>query len=102
MQQPERVPAGWYPDPLGMHQVRWWDSYSWTENTQASQDSFRTSETIVVSSHLGWADPEDAHTDEPKLADVSAQLARIPPPKFVPPPAPSPLPAASPVTLRLR
>jgi hypothetical protein len=23
--------AGWYPDPVGCHQVRWWDGARWTE-----------------------------------------------------------------------
>ncbi len=27
------VPAGWYPDPLGLPQLRWWDAQSWTEHT---------------------------------------------------------------------
>ena len=28
-----RVPAGWYPDPLGLPQLRWWDNHAWTEHT---------------------------------------------------------------------
>lgn len=82
MQQSELAPAGWYPDPLGTPHVRWWDSYSWTEHTQALQEASRASETFVVSSHLGWADPEDSKPDEPSFADVRAQLARIAPPKI--------------------
>ncbi|GAA1702275.1 hypothetical protein GCM10009792_23170 [Microcella alkalica] len=27
-----RVPAGWYPDPLGLPQLRWWDNHAWTEH----------------------------------------------------------------------
>lgn len=27
------VPAGWYPDPLGLPQLRWWDAQAWTEHT---------------------------------------------------------------------
>ena len=27
------IPAGWYPDPLGLPQLRWWDSNAWTEHT---------------------------------------------------------------------
>jgi len=26
------VPAGWYPDPMGRHQHRYWDSTSWTSS----------------------------------------------------------------------
>ena len=29
------VPAGWYPDPLGLPQLRWWDGGAWTEFTSA-------------------------------------------------------------------
>jgi len=24
------IPAGWYRDPLGLPQYRWWDGFSWT------------------------------------------------------------------------
>lgn len=27
------VPAGWYPDPMGMPQLRWWNNQAWTELT---------------------------------------------------------------------
>jgi hypothetical protein len=26
------IPAGWYPDPMGLPQRRWWDSSSWTQH----------------------------------------------------------------------
>ena len=26
------VPAGWYTDPLGRHQNRYWDGWKWTEH----------------------------------------------------------------------
>jgi hypothetical protein len=29
---PPPTPAGWYPDPLGRHQVRYWDGAAWTAN----------------------------------------------------------------------
>ena len=31
------VPAGWYPDPMGLPQLRWWDNHSWTEFTSAAR-----------------------------------------------------------------
>ena len=40
----ERTPAGWYPDPSGLPQLRWWDNHKWTEfvsDSQVEQDSRR-------------------------------------------------------------
>ncbi|MET4781504.1 DUF2510 domain-containing protein [Glaciihabitans sp. UYNi722] len=31
---PSAVPAGWYRDPLGLPQVRWWNGASWTNDIQ--------------------------------------------------------------------
>ncbi|MHA6668705.1 DUF2510 domain-containing protein [Homoserinimonas sp. A447] len=31
------MPAGWYPDPMGLPQLRWWDNYAWTEFTSAAR-----------------------------------------------------------------
>ncbi|MEO7007132.1 MAG: DUF2510 domain-containing protein [Terrimesophilobacter sp.] len=28
------APAGWYPDPLGMDQVRWWNGFGWSNNIE--------------------------------------------------------------------
>lgn len=40
------VPAGWYPDPLGLPQLRWWDSQAWTEHT-AERRTFDESATAA-------------------------------------------------------
>ena len=24
------IPAGWYRDPIGLPQYRWWDGFNWT------------------------------------------------------------------------
>jgi uncharacterized protein YxjI len=29
---PGQHPAGWYPDPFGRHETRWWDGHQWTEH----------------------------------------------------------------------
>lgn len=29
-----RAPAGWYHDPLGLPQVRWWNGLSWTNEIE--------------------------------------------------------------------
>lgn len=30
--QPTSVPAGWYPDPHGVAELRWWDGRDWTDS----------------------------------------------------------------------
>jgi hypothetical protein len=32
------IPAGWYPDPMGLPQRRWWDSSSWTQHVTPEHD----------------------------------------------------------------
>lgn len=52
-----RVPAGWYPDPLGLPQLRWWDNHAWTEHTSDSREPLVERETITPAARLEWADP---------------------------------------------
>jgi hypothetical protein len=33
------IPAGWYPDPMGLPQRRWWDSSSWTQHVTPQHDA---------------------------------------------------------------
>ncbi|WP_395639657.1 DUF2510 domain-containing protein [Pseudolysinimonas sp.] len=42
-----RIPAGWYPDPLGLPQLRWWDNHSWTEHTSDARQPV-IPETVTV------------------------------------------------------
>lgn len=37
-----RVPAGWYPDPLGLPQLRWWDNHKWTEHVSDARPPARS------------------------------------------------------------
>ena len=30
---PQQTPSNWYPDPLGRHELRYWDGSQWTEHT---------------------------------------------------------------------
>jgi hypothetical protein len=32
-------PAGWYPDPAGQAELRWWDGTRWTQQTRAETDA---------------------------------------------------------------
>lgn len=46
-----RLPAGWYPDPTGLPQLRWWDNHAWTQHTTAARQPL-----IVQEQPLAWAD----------------------------------------------
>ncbi len=46
------APAGWYPDPLGLPQLRWWDSTAWTHQTAEARAPMVMQETTYA-----W--PED-------------------------------------------
>ncbi len=57
-----RVPAGWYPDPLGLPQLRWWDNHAWTEHTSDARQPM-VSETVTVTAPLlAYADDDDGAT----------------------------------------
>ncbi|MEO7429530.1 MAG: phospholipid scramblase-related protein [Acidimicrobiales bacterium] len=32
---PQQAPASWYPDPLGRHELRYWDGSQWTEHVSS-------------------------------------------------------------------
>jgi uncharacterized protein YxjI len=36
MSAPGQTPAGWYPDPVGRHEYRWWDGYQWTDQVASA------------------------------------------------------------------
>lgn len=63
------VPAGWYPDPLGLPQLRWWDAQAWTEHTSEA----RAPMVIQPATRLAYADdePEEslAYRDEAQYRD---------------------------------
>ncbi len=65
-----RAPAGWYPDPLGHPQLRWWNSYGWTEQVSAEP------ETIVMQQPPRYAWKED----EPTVIPVQPQASHAPTP----------------------
>ena len=51
------VPAGWYPDPLGLPQLRWWDNHAWTEHTSDARQPMVAQETVTAK--LAYADDDE-------------------------------------------
>jgi hypothetical protein len=49
-----QVRAGWYPDPLGMPQLRWWDGRSWTSHTSTARQA-----PVRAAAPAGFADPDE-------------------------------------------
>lgn len=54
------VPAGWYPDPLGLPQMRWWDNHGWTEHTTEARAPI-----VIQEAKLAWADDDPAVDELP-------------------------------------
>ncbi|MET4704393.1 DUF2510 domain-containing protein [Frigoribacterium sp. UYMn621] len=48
------VPAGWYPDPMGLPQLRWWNNHAWTELTTEAGPPL----VVQTATRLAYADDE--------------------------------------------
>jgi Protein of unknown function (DUF2510) len=57
-----RVPAGWYPDPLGLPQLRWWDNHAWTEHTSDARQPMVAETVLTTTPLLAYAD-DDEYSD---------------------------------------
>ncbi|MCS0499088.1 DUF2510 domain-containing protein [Protaetiibacter mangrovi] len=67
MTDDRQVPAGWYPDPLGLPQLRWWDGQGWAEHTSEARRPLFAAPTLT------FADPADEETlPEPTLDEVAS------------------------------
>ncbi|MFT4283808.1 MAG: DUF2510 domain-containing protein [Protaetiibacter sp.] len=49
-----QVRAGWYPDPLGMPQLRWWDGRSWTSHISTAREA-----PVRSAAPTGYAEPDE-------------------------------------------
>jgi hypothetical protein len=67
------VPAGWYPDPMGLPQLRWWNSHAWTELTTEAVSPIRPAQT-----EDGKSDSRDAADDFDESSGVIERLASTP------------------------
>ena len=113
------APAGWYPDPLGLPQLRWWNNHAWTEQTSAARQPM-----VVQDTKFAWADDDlptrrderlrernDFSATPPSSAPTAEALRELEPPRAftqvgqgaatsAPTPAPTPTAAPSFPTIR--
>lgn len=85
-----RVPAGWYPDPLGLPQLRWWDNHAWTEHVSDARQPMMSAPaaapTIFADEELptrrGRRSTESApaHDDAPIAQPTAHSLRELDPP----------------------
>lgn len=85
------VPAGWYPDPLGLPQLRWWDSQAWTEHTSEARAPMvvqpaaaravvaEPEEDVVVSSSYDDGLPSRREQRERERRESGSLIAEMPP-----------------------
>lgn len=72
------APAGWYPDPLGLPQLRWWNNHAWTEQTSAARQPM-----VVQDTKFAWAD-DDVPTRRDERLRERVQQDRTPTAPAVP------------------
>lgn len=84
------APAGWYPDPLGLPQLRWWNNHAWTEQTSAARQPM-----VVQDTKFAWADDEiptrrderlrerviEDHTPTTPVVPTAESLRELEPPR---------------------
>lgn len=71
-----RIPAGWYPDPAGLPQLRWWDNHQWTEHTSDAREPLVASETEDAA-RIAMESPAPEHVDEPQAVVVTRSTQSI-------------------------
>lgn len=79
-----RVPAGWYPDPLGLPQLRWWDNHAWTEHVSDARQPMMPAQpaapTIFADDELpsrrSRRDSDPAGADETPIEQPTAAVLR--------------------------
>lgn len=76
-----RVPAGWYPDPLGLPQLRWWDNHAWTEHTSDAREPMVSQPLRAAQPAAATTSPRLAFADDLPFAD---DLADVEDPAFPP------------------
>ncbi|GAA1206497.1 DUF2510 domain-containing protein [Rhodoglobus aureus] len=71
-----QIPAGWYPDPLGLPQLRWWDNHTWTDQISGARAP-------LVHQIVDFADPilleDDATTHAAAEPESATTGGAVPP-----------------------
>ncbi|GMA89602.1 DUF2510 domain-containing protein [Homoserinibacter gongjuensis] len=80
-----QTPAGWYPDPLGLPQLRWWDGQGWGEHTSEARRPLLGQQARSVA----FADPADEEPLAPEPVEPEAPVAEAADPVVPPTPAPT-------------
>ncbi|HET8896749.1 MAG TPA: DUF2510 domain-containing protein [Protaetiibacter sp.] len=83
------TPAGWYPDPLGLPQLRWWDGQGWGEHTSEARRPLLGQQARSVT----FADPADDERFAPEPIEPEPIVAEAADP--IVPPTPTPTAFAS-------
>ncbi len=65
-----QVRAGWYPDPLGMPQLRWWDGRSWTSHISTARDA-----PVRQAAPTGFAEPDETRASGRHRAETAGEGA---------------------------
>lgn len=64
-----QVRAGWYPDPLGAPQLRWWDGHSWTTHISTA----RAQPQVRSTAPTGFAEPDESPRRARHRADPASE-----------------------------
>jgi Protein of unknown function (DUF2510) len=71
----ENKSEGWYTDPLGQADLRWWDSRNWTEHLKGVRGPDARTKRFGPASSAKWAEAEDF----PEPATLGRGEAVVPP-----------------------
>ncbi len=69
------VPAGWYPDPLGLPQLRWWDNHAWTEHVaEARQPMVAHESRTTKTTEYAWPEDDTASRRERREREKNGRI----------------------------
>ena len=72
-------PAGWYPDPTGRHERRWWDGETWTTEVADPVDPSEGGDPLEALPPVVPPEPEATEPDDEPEASFEDRPGRRPP-----------------------